>query len=196
MDAYPAPTSRILPSGARICRPMPNRPEATLDSPAIAVMTDLKQVAPVVIEPHATMDAAHAYMMQRGVRMLLALNPDDTLAGIITANDVLGEKPVALVRDQRIRHADILVSDVMTQAAKLDAIDITRVEHSRVGNIVSSLQQSRRHHALVVQQDENGQPEVRGIFSLTQIARQLGMALQLPEVAGSFSEIEAALVAG
>jgi hypothetical protein len=37
---------------------------------------------------------------------------------------------------------------------------------------------------------------VRGIFSLSQIARQLGVPLQLPEVADSFAEIEAALVAG
>jgi hypothetical protein len=35
--------------------------------------------------------------------------------------------------------------------------------------------------------------EVRGIFSLSQIARQLGMPLQLPSQAQSFAEIEAAL---
>jgi hypothetical protein len=68
------------------------------------------------------------------------------------------------------------------------------VSNARVGHIVSSLQQSRRHHALVVQHDAEGRPEVRGIFSLSQIARQLGMPLQLPEGAGSFAEIEAALL--
>jgi len=44
-----------------------------------------------------------------------------------------------------------------------------------------------------VQADAQGQPVVRGIFSLSQIARQVGIALQLPEAAGSFAEIEAAL---
>ncbi len=52
---------------------------------------------------------------------------------------------------------------------------------------------SWRYHALVTQHDAQGRPEVRGIFSLSQIARQLGLALQLPEAAGSFAEIEAAL---
>jgi CBS-domain-containing membrane protein len=195
MDTYPALAHHPLPGDARICRPPSNRPVATLESPAVDVMTDLTQVAAVVIEPNTTMAAAHVYMMRRGVRMLLALNPDDTLAGIVTSTDVLGEKPVELVRDRRIRYADILVADVMTPAARLDAFDFGRVEHARVGHIVSSLEQSRRNHALVVQQDADGRNEVRGIFSLTQIARQLGMPLQLPEAAGSFSEIEAALAA-
>ena len=82
----------------------------------------------------------------------------------------------------------------MTPAGRLDAFEMRRVAAATVGQIVSSLQLSRRHHALVVQQGEDGQPEVRGIFSLSQIARQLGMPLQLPEAAGSFAEIEAALV--
>jgi len=35
---------------------------------------------------------------------------------------------------------------------------------------------------------------VRGIFSATQIARQLGVQLQTAEVAKTFAEIEAALL--
>jgi len=176
-----------------VCRPEQGRPDVTLDASALLVMTDLKRVQAAVTSPQDTMDQAHAFMIQRGVRMLLALDRDETLAGIITANDILGERPVSLVREQRIRHSDILVADVMTPAARLDAFEMRQVAGARVGHIVSSLQQSRRHHALVVQHRADGQVEVRGIFSLTQIARQLGIPLQLPEAAGSFAEIEAAL---
>lgn len=193
MDDYLPLASQPLQGAARICRPESGRTQVTLDSPAVHVMTDLTQVAAVIVDPQAPMDVAHDYMMQRGVRMLLALHEDETLAGIITATDLLGERPVALVRDQRVHHADILVADLMTPASRLQAIDIRHVAAARVGHIVSSLKQSRRHHALVVQHDAEGRAEVRGIFSLSQIARQLGMPLQLPEAAGSFAEIEAAL---
>jgi CBS-domain-containing membrane protein len=193
MDAYPPVANRVALGSARICRPGAVRPQVTLDSPAIDVMTDLTQVAAVVVEPQATMEQAHGYMIQRGVRMLLAMDRDDKLAGIITANDIMGERPVSLVREQRIRHSEILVADVMTPATRLDAFEMRKVAVARVGNIVTSLQESRRHHALVVQQGEDGLTEVRGIFSLSQIARQLGMPLQLPEAAGSFAEIEAVL---
>jgi len=193
MDAYPPLARRESLGAARLCRPVLTYPHATLDSPAIEVMTDLTQVPPVVIDPQASMGLAQSYMMQRGVRLLLAMDHDDKLAGIVTASDVLGEVPVSMARERGIHHADILVSDLMTPAGLLDAFELRRIESASVGHIVSSLQRSRRHHALVVQQGEDGEPEVRGIFSLSQIARQLGRPLQLPEGAASFAEIEAAL---
>jgi hypothetical protein len=92
-----------------------------------------------------------------------------------------------------VRHSDILVADVMTPASRLDAFDLRTIEHACVGHVVASLQRSRRHHALVIQQDGRGSTEVRGVFSLSQIARQLGTPLRLPEIADNFAEIEAAL---
>jgi CBS-domain-containing membrane protein len=186
----------VLPKiGAiRVCRPEQGRPDVTLDSSATLVMTDLTRVAAAVTTPQDTMDQAHATMMRRGVRMLLAIDDRGSLAGIITTNDILGEKPVAVAHERRIRHSEILVADIMTPAERLEAFDMRSVQSARVGQVVASLQHSRRHHALVVQAGPDGQREVRGIFSLSQIARQLGMPLALPAEAKSFAEIEAALL--
>jgi CBS-domain-containing membrane protein len=177
----------------RVCRPEQGQPDVSLDSPALLVMTDLKRVAAAVISPQETMDHAHEFMMQRGVRMLLAVDQQQQLAGIVTATDILGEKPVELVHDTRMKHAEITVADIMTPADKLDAFDMHTVQSARVGQVVASLQEARRHHALVIQRTAKGEREVRGIFSLSQIARQLGQPLQLPAQAGSFAELEAAL---
>ena len=195
MDHYTPLATHPVPHRLRLCAPDASASRETLDSPARRVMTDLRQVTAVVIDPQATMESAHDMMLRRGVRMLLALDADGTLAGLITATDVLGEKPMHLVHDRRIHHSDILVADVMTPASRLDAFDWKAVETARVGNVVARLQHARRQHALVTQ-SVDGQPMVRGIFSLSQIARQLGLPLQLPEAANSFAEIEAALVAG
>jgi CBS-domain-containing membrane protein len=180
--------------GIRICRPEQGQPDVTLDSPALLVMTDLKRVAAAVVSPQASMDEAHTFMMQRGVRMLLAVDEEQRLAGIITATDILGEKPMGLVRDKGLKHADITVADLMTPADRLEAFDMHTVQSARVGHVVASLQHARRHHALVVQRTTDGGREVRGLFSLSQIARQLGQPLQLPMQAKSFAEIEAALI--
>jgi CBS-domain-containing membrane protein len=186
----------VLPKiGAiRVCRPEQGRPDVTLDSSAMLVMTDLTRVAAAVITPQDTMDQAHATMIRRGVRMLLAIDDRQSLAGIITTNDILGEKPVAVAHERRIRHSEILVADVMTPADRLEAFDMHSVQTARVAHVIASLQHSRRHHALVVQVGADGLREVRGIFSLSQIARQLGMPLSLPAEAKSFAEIEAALL--
>jgi CBS domain-containing protein len=64
------------------------------------------------------------------------------------------------------------------------------VETARVGHVLETLRRAGRQHALVV----DGERRVRGIFSISQIARQLGVALPAGgEVARTFSEIEAAL---
>ena len=196
MHHYTALPTHPFSGSARLCEPDPTALQQTLESPAARVMTDLSHVTPVVTEPHATMEAAHAVMLQRGVRMLLALDGAGQLAGLITATDILGEKPLNLVRERRIRHSEILVADVMTPVSRLDAFDWKAVQAARVGNVVAQLQQARRQHALVTQTAGSGQIRVRGIFSLSQIARQLGIPLQLHEAASSFAEIEQALAAG
>ncbi|MCG2594890.1 CBS domain-containing protein [Ramlibacter sp. XY19] len=192
MRDHPLP---VLPVAGpiRICTPTQGATEVTLDSSALLVMTDLKRVAAAVISPQATMEAAEAFMFQRGVRMLLVTEADQGLAGIVTTNDVLGEKPLAVARERRLRHSEILVADVMTPAERLEAFDMHELRTARVGQVVASLREAGRHHALVVQTSPAGEREVRGIFSLSQIARQLGMPLQLKEHAHSFAEIEAAL---
>ena len=194
MSSYPALAIRThLSGGVRLCRPTQDQAATTLESPALLVMTDLTRVAAAVASPATTVHEANRYMMRRGVRMLLVLDEQDLLSGIVTATDILGETPVTLARERGVRHSDILVADVMTPASRLDAFDLRTVQGACVGHVVASLQRSRRHHALVVQDGEGG-IEVRGVFSLSQIARQLGTPLQLPEVADNFAEIEAALV--
>lgn len=195
MHSYPALSVRShLSGGVRLCRPTQDQPVTTMDSPAVLVMTDLTRVAAAVASPGTTVNEANRYMMRRGVRMLLVLDDDELLIGIVTATDILGERPVTLARERGVRHSEILVADVMTPANRLDAFDFHVVQGACVGHVVASLLRTRRHHALVTQQDADGGIEVRGIFSLSQIARQLGTPLELPEAADSFAEIEAALL--
>jgi CBS domain containing-hemolysin-like protein len=194
MSSYPALASRtVVRSPVHLCALTHDYPRTTLESPAIAVMTDLTRVAAAVAAPATTVAEANRHMIRRGVRMLLVLDEQELLAGIITATDVLGEAPVTLAGERGVRHAEILVADVMTPVDRLEALDLHTVQHALVGHVVASLQHKRRHHALVTQQDGDGGLELRGIFSLSQIARQLGIPLELPHEADSFAEIEAAL---
>jgi ferric-dicitrate binding protein FerR (iron transport regulator) len=63
---------------------------------------------------------------------------------------------------------------------------------ARVGHVVATLQRAGRQHALVV--DRGGEGDVvRGVFSLTQIASELGVVIESGSVASTFAEIEQAL---
>jgi hypothetical protein len=63
-----------------------------------------------------------------------------------------------------------------------------------VGDIVASLLDTGRQHTLVIE-DGEGNPIVCGIFSLTQIEKQLGTSIPSTEIARTFTEIEATITA-
>ena len=177
-------------TGARVAEPMaPGR--VTLDDPAFSVMTDLRVVSAATITPHERIGEAHAVMIRRGVRLLFVLDASAVVVGVITATDLLGEKPVRFMQSHGVANAEILVEDIMTPAAMLEAIPLEDVAQMRVGHVVATLKAVQRQHLMVA---EDGGRRVRGLFSASQIARQLGMELQTFAVAQSFADIEAALV--
>jgi CBS domain-containing protein len=192
-DFHVLPAQRLT-GAVRIVRPAPPKP-VTLQSPAPDVMTDLRHAHTAVIDLHMSMEVANEYMKQRGVRSLLVLNQDEILTGIITATDVLGEKPLRFIQERGVKHSEILVSDIMTPLDRLEAIPAEEVRSARVGDIVASLLDTGRQHTLVIEKDGQGNPVVSGIFSLTQIEKQLGVAIPSTEIARTFTEIEATLVA-
>ena len=173
----------------------PASPKAvTMLSPALEVMTDLRYTHAAVTDAATSMEVANAYMIKRGVRSLLVLGEDKNLCGIITATDILGEKPLRFTQERRVKHNEILVADIMTPLERLEGVAIEEVQRARVGDIITSLQDSGRQHTLVIESDEGGTPVVCGIFSLTQIEKQLGVTIPSQEVAKTFTEIEAALI--
>jgi len=179
-----------LETGSRIAEP--NAPgRVTLDDAAFSVMTDLREVSAATTRPEETIDTAHGVMIRRAVRLLFVLDPDNTVAGVITATDLLGEKPMRFMQARGVPDAEILVEDIMRPASMLEGLSILEVAQMRVGHIVATLKAVGRKHLMV---SEDGGRRIRGLFSASQVARQLGMEVQTFEVAKSFAEVEAALV--
>ncbi|HTP95369.1 MAG TPA: CBS domain-containing protein [Burkholderiales bacterium] len=191
---YTTLPTMFMQAGAGFAQPSQALPEQVrVDDPAVLVMTDLKSVSAVLIRPTDTIDEALSRMKQRGVRLLLVADADRKVVGLITATDLLGEKPMQFARQGGVRHEDILVSDIMTPQARLEVLNLDDVLNAKVGHVVATLRKAGRQHAVVVEVDNNGRHTVRGLFSASQIARQLGVAIQTTEVARTFAEIEAML---
>jgi CBS domain-containing protein len=194
-----------LGEGAGYRRPtQPRATRVTRDSPALEVMTDLLRTSPATIRPQAPIEGANQYMIARGVRLLLVVDERDAVLGVVTATDVLGEGAMRAALELGLRRDQLSVGDIMTHARRVDVLALADVERARVGHVLETLRQAGRQHALVV--DEEFEPPrslidaplrrvmVRGIFSLSQLARQTGVQVQgSGEVARTFSEIEAAL---
>lgn len=165
-----------------------------LEDPAVQVMTDFRCATAVIILAGDTVNEAHRRMIQRGVRLLLVVDQDRQVVGLITATDVLGEKPMQVITQRGIPRQELLVRDVMTPQQQLEALKVDDVRVAKVGHIVATLRRAGRQHTLVVEHDASGRQVVRGLFSATQIARQLGITIHTDHIARTFSEIEAQLV--
>jgi len=184
----------LLKPGSAYAQPTQSVPErVSLADPAQLVMTDLRSVTAVIILSGDTVDEAHRRMLQRGVRLLLVVDQNRHVVGLVTATDILGEKPMQIIAHRGIRREELLVRDIMTTQGELEVLDLADVRTAKVGHVVATLKQVGRQHAVVVEQSLSGQHIVRGLFSATQIARQLGIAIGTSEVARTFSEIEAQL---
>ncbi len=192
----PLPT-RILSDGAEFHRPAQFLPQTvTMDTPAIEVMTDLQKVTAITIEPNVSLNDANQKMIANKVRLLLVTHTGNTIEGLITASDILGEKPMIYARKTGCKLAEIRVEDIMTLRSQLEVMQLVDVNQARVGNIVESLKRQGRQHALVVDVDENTLHEsLRGIFSCAQISKQLGIPVETSGKANTFAELEQALFA-
>jgi CBS domain-containing protein len=174
-----------------------------VESPALQVMTDLARISPATIRPQAPLAGANQFMITRGVRLLLVVDDSETVVGVITATDILGERPMVVATGRGLRRDELTVADVMTPAEQVQVVALADVEGARVGHVLEMLRRTGRQHALVVDFDSlpptplappAKRTMVRGIFSISQIAHQLGIALQTGgEVARTFSEIESAI---
>jgi CBS domain len=203
-DYQPLPI-RELGAHAGFRRPLaPEAPRVSAEAPAVQVMTDLSRVAPATIRPQAPLAGANQFMITRGVRLLLVADDQENVLGVISASDILSERPMRVAIERGLRRDELTVADVMTPAEQVEVIDYADVAPARVGHVLETLRRAGRQHALVIDFDEQPsrrpfepparRPMVRGIFSISQIARQLGVAVEPgTEVARTFSEIESAI---
>lgn len=171
--------------------------KVTLDSPAIMTMTDLRQVAALTVEPNVSIDWALQRMREGGVRLLLVINHDNEVVGLITSTDIQGEKPLRFLQEVRLRHSEIPVRDIMVPRDKLEFISMDEVLKASVGNVLETLRRIGRKHALVYDSDKRtGRASIIGIFSASRLSRQLGLVFEPIEVARSFADVEAAINSG
>lgn len=164
------------------------------DSPAIEAMTDFARINVVAISGDALVDDANARMISRGVRLLMVVGKDEAVLGLITARDILGEKPMQIVQARGIKRDELTVSDLMTPVESIDTLYLSEVLNARVADILAALKKVGRQHILVEDNDPaTGLPRVRGLFSATHIGRLLGVPVLGFDLPRTFAEIEAAL---
>jgi hypothetical protein len=98
--------------------------------------------------------------------------------GLVTASDLLGDKPVRLMNQRKVHRGDLSITDVMTKLSELDALDYNELKDATVGDVVDTFKRVQHTHLLVVQlATVEGPARIRGVISVTQLERQLGRSV-------------------
>jgi CBS domain-containing protein len=148
-----------------------------LKDPARSVMTDFNERGIVTVEGKLQVDAALEVMKHAGVRSAFVLDDDRRrVRGLITAYDVMGEKPLRHLQSVGCTHLtcsrdDVLVEDIMERAEGWPVARLEDVESATVASMLDVFQRTGRTHIAVVESAEGKEPCLRGVFSAAKILR-------------------------
>lgn len=168
------PTIALVASSDYFHRPTP--PEVIhLEDPALDALVDFKIMFPVTVSPRTSISAALIDMKVGGVHLLLVTDEKEKVVGLISSEDILGEKPVKIIQERRLSRNDIEVAAIMTPQQKIIAFDRYELRYAKVGDIIETLHKYQQHYALVVEVNtETQQQTVCGLFSSHRLSKQLG----------------------
>ena len=190
---YPALRFQSMPIGVTYTRPHQHYPDRlALDSPAVEGMTDLRMVTALTVERTNTLAATRERMRKLGVKMLLVTDQTGAVAGVVTLSDLNSDRPGKIAAKSGEQPGDLLVQDIMTLRGRIEVLLLQDVVEANVGQLLSSLREAGRRHALVLQPGQNGRDDmVCGIFSLTKLCSLIGLAI---DTGDPMPTIEAALL--
>jgi CBS-domain-containing membrane protein len=176
-DKYPALVFHSMPVGAGYARPEQRFPDGLhADSPALAAMTDLREVTALTVERTNTLAATRERMKKLGVRMLLVTGTTGAVMGVVTVTDLDSGRPEKIAAKTGEQPDELFVQDIMTLRGRIEVLKLRDVSEASAGQVLSSLRRAGRRHALVL--DDSGgdeQHEICGIFSLTRLCGQIGL---------------------
>jgi len=156
-----------------------------LNDPAMLVLTDFNRVHPATIGADRSIEYALCKMRSLNVRLLIVVDQNKNMVGLISAYQILDSEPVRLEQVDKLDHGQVTVKMLMQPANQIRALEIHHLRDARVGHIVATLHDLEQIYLLVV---DNG--VISGLFSASQISKQLGRdIMDLEEPAHSLAEL-------
>jgi len=142
--------------------------------PALTVMTDFRERPSVTVGESSTIDAALEHMKHAGVRSAFVIDEKRrVVVGLVTAYDIMGDKPVRHMQLEKLKRHQVLVRDIMHAIEDWRVADVRDVEHATVAQVARMFDESGLTHLPVVEPDGNGSSRLRGLLSAARVRRLL-----------------------
>lgn len=147
---------------------------AAPNDPALSVMTDFRERASVTIAETATIDAALEHMKHNGVRCAFAIDEARrVVVGLITAYDIMSEKPMRHMQSVASPRREVQVRDIMHGVGDWRVLDIRDIEQATVASVARLFEETGLTHVPVMETGELGEQRLRGLLSGAKVRRLL-----------------------
>jgi CBS domain-containing protein len=164
-------TLQLLTVASTIAAPHSGPWRVALGDPARSVMTDFNEKSIVRVPPGQQVDEALEAMRHAGVRSAFVIDAErDLVLGLITAYDIMGEKPIRHLQTVGGSREDVVVSDIMDPADDWQVTHLDEVDHATVGVLLDTFAKLGRTHLPVVEGDSH-KLRLRGLFSAAKVLR-------------------------
>ncbi|HUN90421.1 MAG TPA: CBS domain-containing protein [Burkholderiaceae bacterium] len=166
----------ILIPGAPATRPHRMDPEA----PARFAMTDFRSSPMMTVEFDASIDAALKTMRLSGIPYAFVLGLDGRLDGLVSADDIQGEKPMQYMvsvgcTETTCAWRDVTVENIMEPVDRWQVIDFVHVTRMSAAVVAALMSRAHRRYMVVVEQAADPRSrQVRGIFAAARLQALLG----------------------
>lgn len=163
--------------------------DITLESPALALLTDFKSHRPHVVETHTFAAEAAERMLCENIYLKLVVDREGELVGLVSYDELSDQNILLRQVTTRVMRNDVVVADVMLPRKMIQAISYEDFKRATVADIITLLQRNGQQHYIVVDRDQH---HIRGVVSSKEIARRLHTAItieQKPSVADMASVI-------
>jgi CBS domain-containing protein len=148
----------------------------TVRSPAMSVFTDFKKHLPHVLDGRTPATKVEAIMRQSHVRMMLVVDNKNRFMGIVTSHDVGEQQLIKRMNELNLLRDELTVNDFLRPKTSLMSFDFTELARSTVGDVIETLKDYGQQHCLVMDRESH---EVRGVISVSDIARELKLPLDI-----------------
>ncbi len=183
-----------LSNNCDLITPAPLAGHYNLNSSATNLMVDFSKQHAITVATTMTINDALETMRTNNIRALMVLDIKGSFAGVVTAMDLMGRKPMAYANEAGIPLTEVQVKSVMSPKSKLKAIARADVDKASIGDMVTVLKSLNEQHILVVQGgDEN--MKICGLFSASDFKRALNIEINPTAVANTFSDLERVIFA-
>jgi CBS domain-containing protein len=145
--------------------------------PATIMMTDFRERSIFKVGAHEKIDEVLQRMKHAGLRAAFVFDKEsDRVLGMITAYDILGEKPLRYLEglapaSRGLTRSDIRVGDIMEKAEQWNVVDMQDVVQATVQSVLEAMQKNHYTHLPVMETTKDGKTRLRGLFSWSKALR-------------------------